>query len=328
LLIGSAACVSLGYVLLLAFLSGDPFYVLDSRSQVVDKAFARSGVDFGAWTYFKYLFFDIKHTGMLGPLALVGGVLLLANGRRDKRAAYFLFSLWGIGLITILSFGVVSINPLLFVAKINYYMAIFLAPLCLYGAIAVDRVPGTYKALLLTAVIGAGLVLSAFEQQAVRAYMANSVAADQYALEHPDTVFYGGRPAISLSQYWARVRAGNDPDAVGRILSIPEEEPRFFPPLGIGSASDVNLILDTETSNWNRNMGISTSSIPDCWHKVAVLEPTGFGAGEFVLSVLRDIAELGPDAIASRVNSATNRLYRPRPAYVYATPSDCLIELE
>ena len=327
-LVGSAAFISLGYILLLAILSGDPLFIVNSRAQAVDSALVSSGKDFSAWTYFKYLFVDIKHTGLLGPLALIGGFLLLRNRYCESQQSCFLFVLWGTGLVAILSFGVVSLDPLLFVPKQSNYMTIFAAPLCLFAAIAVDRLPGVSKSILLAAIIGSGFLLSAFEQQAVRVFVANSVAADQFAAKHPDKIFYGARPATSLSLYWGRVDGNNDPDAVGRILPIPDEEPRLFPPAGVSPADDINLVIDTETVGWSGIPGLSPPDIPDCWRQVAVLEPTGFGTGEMIVSALRQTADLGPGFIARKVKGATDQIYRPKPAFVYATPSDCSIQLK
>lgn len=327
-LVGSGAVVSLGYILLLAVLSGDPLFILNSRSDAVDASLAGTSRNFGAWAYFKFLFIDIKHTGLLGPLALIGAILLLRGKYGDSRQTNFLFILWGTGLIAILSFAVVSIDPLRFVPKQSNYMTIFAAPLCLYSAIVIDRLAGIWKTLLLTAILGIGFMLSAFQQQVVRVYVANSVAAEQFAAERPEQVFYGTRPATSLSLYWARVESDNDLGAAARIQAIPVAEPLVFPPAGADPASDIRLILDTETINWNRNPNLSLSAIPECWERVAELEPTGFGAGEAIVSSLRDIADLGPDFIANRFRSATNRIYRPKPAYVYRTPADCPIELK
>lgn len=326
-LIGSGASISLGYIMLLAVLSGDPLFILNSRTQAVDSsALAASSANLGAWAYFRYLFVDIRYTGLLGPLALAGGLVLFLNKYSADRRANFLFFLWGGGLLAILSFGVLSVEPLLFIPKQSNYMTIFAAPLCLFAAITFDRLRRIPRAALFAAVVGIGIVLSAFAQQDIRLFVANSVAADQYAAEHPDKVIYGTRPATYLSRYWARARNDNDPNSVGRITPIPDDRPLIFPPDHLNSDASVYLLLDTQTMRWSRAVDLSMTEITGCWRLVTTLEPTGFGSGRAVVTAIRSIASIGPEIVASKVNSATNSIYASKPAYIYEIPPGCTIE--
>lgn len=326
-LVGSAAGVSLGYVALLAFLSGDPLFILNSRTQAIGSSLSSSSWNFGALAYFRYLFVDVKYTGLLGPLALIGGILLIRNKYDNERQVNFLFVLWGAGLLAILSFGVISIDPLLFVPKQSNYMTIFAAPLCLFAAITIDQLQRVPGAVLLTALIGIGFLLSAFAQQDIRVFVSNSVAADQYAAEHPDKVIYGTRPATYLSRYWARARNDNDPNSVGRISPIPDDRPLTFPPDHLNSTASVYLLLDTQTMRWSRAVDLSITEIAGCWRLVTTLEPTGFGPGRAVVTAIRSIAGIGPEIVASKVNRVTNSIYASKPAYIYEIPPGCTIEL-
>ena len=326
LLAGAALVVSAGYWLLLFVVSGDPAYMLETRTTAFSRNLDTVTKDFSAWTYFWYLFADIKHTFLLGPLVVLGCYFAIRNPDYQQRAVSRMIILWGLGFLAILSFTIVSTEPLRFIQKQSNYMIIFTAPFCLLAAIGIHNLGRVPRVILLAIFLSGSVVLSALQQQAIRVFAANSVAAQEFAAATENDV-YSLRQATSLSYYWERLENGGEQVRTGAILQLPATEPRIFPPHGSAEGFDVFFILDEETMEWSGGFDPSASGIPECWKDEGTLAPGGFGLGKSVLRVIRQVAAWGPKPLSDKVLAVTDRYYEPRPATVYRIHSSCQIDL-
>jgi 4-amino-4-deoxy-L-arabinose transferase-like glycosyltransferase len=327
-LVASAASVAASYWILLATLSGDPWFVVNTRIIALDKSVFSLSKDFSPWTYFHYLFVDVKHTFLLGPLAALGLIFMLRSHQYRRVQADRWVALWAIGLLAILSFTVISLSPIRLIPKQSNYILIFVAPFSLLAAIAIAEFPRAIRYLLIIAVCSGGVVLSGLEQQAVRVFTANSVAAEKFAEEQQPIRTYSMRQAVSLSYLAARLKAGGRDVESGNVRSLPNIEPRTFPPLEIGPDESVFFVLDMETADWSGDLSISPQTVPGCWKEFAKLTPTAFGLGERLLWAIREASSIGPSIISEKITHATDVFYRPRPATVYRISGDCRIDLE
>lgn len=326
-LVASAAFVAASYWILMASLSGDPWFVVNTRTVALNKSVFLAQ-DNSPWTYFHYLFVDVKHTFLLGPLATLGLVFILRSRQRRREQTDQLVLLWAVGLLAILSFTVISLSPFQFIPKQSNYILIFVAPFSLLAAIAIAEFPRVIRYLLIIAVCTGGIALSGLEQQAARVFTANSMAAENFAEEHQPVRTYSMRQAVSLSYLSARFKAGGRAVETGNVRPLPIVEPRIFPPLEIGPDENVFFVLDMETADWSGDLSISPQTVPGCWEELETLTPTGFGLGERLLWAIREASSIGPSIISEKVINATDVFYRPRPATVYRVPGDCRIDLD
>ena len=283
--------------------------------------------------YYPYhLFLDIRHTWLMPFLAVAGlGLWWRAGRERIGDMGYIVF--WGLGLLLVLSFAVVSVSPFRLIYRTDQLHAHLCSPACVAGGVCPLRVKGKLLIIVLLLVISGSLVLGALEQQAIRVFTANSRAAFAFAAAHPDVLVFGTTNAENISTAVSGLH--------GRWPSRTNIKP--LAELGLEQSADMGVraekspaadpsayvVLDMETLDWGKgDFNIATRDVPQCWQRVGTLEPQGFGIGKAVLGALRAGAEMVlPERVAQKALSATDSLYRPRPAYVYAIPAGCVARL-
>jgi len=310
--------------------SGDALQMFRAMARGVDVAATWDELYTSPGYYFYYLFVDGRHTWIMPFLSVAGLWSWWRNGPRASDTGYVV--IWGLGLLLILSFAVISLSPFRFLYKQTNYMLIFAAPLALLAGYALAKIKGKPLVVVMFLLISGSLVLSALEQQAIRVFTANSRAALAFAATHSEVPIYGTRQAYSLSSVLSALHGQWPPrPSIENLTELAANDSRSVSP-NMSSSSDLAayVILDTETAGWGRGQPrIGPAEVPSCWKNIGILEPSGFGSGAFVLGVLRDVAAaLLPESLARQALRATDSLYRPRPAYVYAVPAGCSFRLK
>jgi hypothetical protein len=82
-------------------------------------------------------------------------------------------------------------------------------------------------------------------------------------------------------------------------------------------------VVDRETMTWGKHALRTAAQIPSCWEEMKTLEPQGFGVGEKVVRLLRNVAIRGPALVESALVPRLDALLRPKPCTVYRVPSGC-----
>lgn len=314
--------VALGaHLLLMQIIAGDPLHLIATVTGQVQRSFVggRQGEDSIGY-YFWYLFVNIKHSWLIGYLALIGILMLfwrrpLSSTRGSDIIAYSAW--WLIALLAFLTFFPVSLDPLRFAMKQSNYLNLFFAPMAILGAYVLSRVPGHWlRRGLLSLVLVGGAALGALEQADYRGFTANSRAAVEFARSHPDDWVLGSVNNASF----AGVNAILDQDTglSARFAALKESSQLIRQLLPQTTASPIGfVVVDRQTQNWGKG-AVPVRHPPSCWTPVQDLAPTGFGLS-------KQLAELGlsivdsvlPDALAQRINAPLRALIEPAIATVY-----------
>ena len=315
--IAGGIAMLLGHFLLMYWIAGDPLHLITIVTSAVDTNFiqGQQGED-GAWYYFRYLFFDIKHTALVPFLAVFGMVLWAWRRQAQQRMrsdGYIVY--WMCALIFVLSFTVVSVDPLRLIMKQSNYLNLFIAPIALFAGYFLWRIQLRYALFLLSIALPLGVGLSALEQQAYRVFTSNSQAAVQYAREHPHDYFLGSVNNANLASIHAILDQDPDLDLRFNYL-LRTDAPDYAEQLEGIEAPYVYVVLDRETQFWGAK-GFTIEQVPECWQSVTNLEPQGFGAGQWVVRLGLNLAHWLPDAVGARVQGALQPLAKPKLATVY-----------
>lgn len=273
------------------------------------------------WFYIKYLFVDIKHTLLLGPLAAIATLLWIWPGNKNKHRGTKIF-IWGVGLVAILSLFLVSLKPLLFITKQVNYMTVFLAPLALLSGYALSRLSNLWASLVAFIVISIGLLGTALEQLSIQSFVANSKAALVFAREHPDADVFAMTNAVRTANY--ELLFSTSPENVPRIYEI-----NRLSQLSPVQSDAVNkrtayVIFDRQTAGWGTQGPFSDEkNLPDCWLAVGSLQPQGMGIGVHIGRALTSLAPLVPASLGQALSSRLTGLLVPLPAVVYQVQPGC-----
>lgn len=273
--------------------------------------------------YLKYLFIDVKHTLLLGPLAAAGLVLWISRHQKQDYGLT-LTVIWGMGLVTIFSLFVVSLNPLLFITKQVNYMTVFLAPLALLAGYALSRLNYSLSFLAVSILVLLGVLGTALEQLNIHSFVANSKASLAFAREHEGSDVFGMTNAERTTNY-QRLFA-TSPEKVPKIHGIKLLATSFGPPRRRDGANEsvAYAIFDRETAHWGQHGPYSSQKdLPDCWVPVGQLQAQTTGLGATVVRRLSNVAALLPGNLAHNLSSRLDSMLNPLPALVYQVPSEC-----
>jgi 4-amino-4-deoxy-L-arabinose transferase-like glycosyltransferase len=273
--------------------------------------------------YLKYLFFDVKHTLFLGPLALLGALLWVWPRHRENNGLT-LTVIWGGGLLAMFSLFVVSLNPLLFITKQVNYMTVFLAPLALLAGYALSQLNYSLSVLTVSILVFLGVLGTALEQLNIQSFVANSKASLAFARAHEGSDVFGMTNAERIT-YYQRLFAAS-PEEVPKIhgldlLAAPPGAPkRRDRPEGTVAYA----IFDRQTADWGRHETYtSQKDLPDCWVPVGELQAQTTGLGAHVVHGLANAVALLPGSLAPKLSSRLDSMLKPLPALVYQVPSEC-----
>lgn len=269
--------------------------------------------------YFKYLLLDIRHTLLLFYLAL-GAVYLIFRGpgRREvfRRPEGFVL-LWAFGFLFVLS--------LLKLRQVNY-MLIFAAPLALLAGYFLAQMRPPTQRLLLGLVVGGGFVLSAFEQQAVHAFSANSRASVGFALEHPTAQVFAGTGATRADTYYRLLAAETGPRPAMRSLSSLNE---VLTGQAGGAPSQTEsqsfAVMDPQTIGWGHpeNSNWTQRLASPCLIRLEELVPAPLGEGRRVVDGFLALAGWLPEGLAGKLSTKLTSTLRPVPASVFRVSESC-----
>lgn len=307
-------------------ITGDPLYMYGViRAHTAKQVQFRGQIESSPWYYLRYLFADMRHTWLMTYLAVAGIMVWASKAYRtrvlDTDTGYVV--VWGISLFVVFSFVVISIDPLIFIAKQTNYMLIFVAPFCLLAGYFLASLPRGWMLLTLGGYLGGAVILAGLEQQAIRVFTANSRATVAFARDHADLPVYAMTNGYRAGRYAELLdrSAANEPS----IRSMSELFQGAGPPENVRIGPKGYAVIDLQTMDWGRQEPIrKISDIPPCWRRTSILEPApGSGIGYHISTWMLATAHLLPSPLSDRVIPALDALVRPKPAYVYLIPEGC-----
>jgi Dolichyl-phosphate-mannose-protein mannosyltransferase len=339
---GAALGVVIANMVLMFFIADDAFHVLNSIGAATTRIAGLGGsIASGPLYYVKYLFLDVRHTWLLGPLAAGGVVVwllrrgrgqstregaLAAQGSRaavvDPALAYVVA--WALGLFAIFTFFPVSLSPPRLIMKQTNYMLIFAAPLSLLAGYALAAIRAPVKfAVATAAVVGGSLVLGALEQQAIRNFTANTRATLEFVGKQTDADVYVMSQAIRGAIYYSFF--SGHPEDRARARYVGDLVDKSAAPMQTVStqARPVVAIVDHETLGWSDERLRTAADVPSCWVKVGRLDPRGTGIGHSVVQLIHWFGEKAPGPLGRAMTAVTSPLREPRRAEVFSVPAAC-----
>ena len=276
--------------------------------------------------YFLYLLIDIKHTFLLFYLALGGVFLALRENKFSqvmKRSEGFIF-LWAFGFIVLLS--------MLSLKQVNY-MLIFVAPLILFSAYFISSLNRKFQVALIGLVIVGGVVLAAFEQQAVQSFTANSRASVAFAELHPDAVVFAGTGAVRAEIYQKALgqlhvqrpsmMSLSDLDA----LLESKVSPTNPPSKEVTNVKQAFAIMDPQTADWGapEDSRWSKRQSSPCLVRGAELVPAAMGYGRYIVDALVATFAALPEPLATKISTKLTNTLRPQSATVFQIGAPCFV---
>lgn len=305
------------HLALMYFIAGDPFHAFkviigQVSGDIIQRGYGEDAVGY----YFKYLFFDIKHTWLVGIIAAFALLLIplrrIREGRTEPGLTYVAF--WLLSLLAVLSFPPISLDPLRFVMKQSNYLTLFLAPMALLAGYQLARAPRWVGVILVTLVLGGGFLLGALEQQAYQVFTSNGKAAVSFAKRHPGAPIAGSTNNGNIANVYA-ILEGN-PGLAQQFRYLNEILPSHSERDNIKAPIAGYAILDQETMAWGANAIELAQPLP-CWQLVQELTPEGFGASRMLLENGMYVVAALPEFLRARLLPPLERLARPRPAHIY-----------
>lgn len=320
-LLGALALVAANCVLMWV-IYGDPLYIYAISAKSLGKLAPVS--DTSPSFYLTLLLANLKHTGVLFYLALAGAVLMFRRRTLSQVAAGaegFVIA-WVVGFIVILS--------LLMLRQVNYIL-IFAAPMALLAGFFLVTLTSTAKRTIMVVVVLAGIVLSAFQQQAVQSFTANSKASVTWAENHPDAVVFGTTGAIRADLY-ARAVGTRSPlrmpllplSSFDRVLG---ERLTDVDLLAFSRAKRAYVVMDPQTAGWGdrTDFGWDKWRSSSCLVDAAPLPPGPLGFGRHVVDGLLAIISSLPNKISAPAGAKLRGLLQPQAATVFQVVSPCFV---
>lgn len=298
----------LAHFALMEFVAGDPLHAIKTvLGQMKRGVPDPSAYNDDPWYYFKYLFFDIKHTWLSPLIALLvilafRGSQALTRGKDGLEYAIF----WLGSLLLVLSFFPVSLSPIRFAMKQSNYITLFLAPIAVIAGAVLSVIPRKAAWLLAMLTVSGGFLLSGLEQQDYRLFTANSRGLLAFSEAHPNQDIYGsvnnGRIAC-----FQEILNGRDCAAtrIHSLLEIPADVSK-------ADKTEVFAVIDAQNMGWGLHEKKNLQA-PTCWHEVDTVTPASIGNSHFVLDLLIAVARFMPTVLADKLQS----MQSPLPARIY-----------
>lgn len=308
-------------------LADDPLYIFKVIARTVERNYIdnpASYVNTSPRYYFSLMLTDLRDAWIM-PYAALGALTIAAVQlvrKRKLNAPLSYILVWAAGLVAVFSFAVISVRPVMFIAKQANYMMIFTAPLCLLAGYGAMRLRGAALTAVMIVYISGGIVLAALEEQSVRVFTANSKAALAFARAYNDAPVYGMVNAARIAAMVAKME-GKPVALVHEIRDLvpANANARGRDANATGTPAFVYAIVDPQTSVMGRNGVTTPADVPLCWGKPRRLERAGLGSiGEAVLAL-----RIQPDDLPKFLNVWLNRyiahpLRPPQSAYVFTVP--------
>lgn len=315
---------------LMFIVADNPMHVFTVMRTAVKKI-GGLAVESSPWFYIRYLFFDIKHTFLIGFLFAAGTILFGFGFARHKDAVYRtqFIVLWAFLMLGMFSLAVVSFSPIKLVMKQTNYMLIFLGPMVLIAGWFLASLPRRIFIPLSVFVACGSVVLAALEQQAITVFTANSKAAYAFVRDHPGSYLIGTTNNQRAVNFYSMFE--NRWELRDRVFSFNEMASL------IGSTSENTLknrvtgdnvfaVLDLQNVNWGERPGAirRLSDVPKCWLYMEKLTPAALGNGRWISQGLVAAVALLPESQHQRFLSILQPVSMPNPAYLFRVEDSCL----
>lgn len=300
---------------------GDPFYSINASRIGLSRTHMQSDLLWGSRSplfYFQQMFLDGRDMWITPHLAL-GGLLFISHdqwrrGKVNFGSSYVTF--WALVLISIFSFFVYSLDPLLFIPKQTNYALIFFAPIALLGGYALSRLKGLVLIISVGIFLGGVLVLSALQGLGDELNYSALKKAETFARGHPEALVFVPQHVINAA-YLANLATGNPSPPENfvplRDLPIPRPTSQPFVERVRYAIADP---LAPEMSKPAQGKKITQTLSSASWQKIVELRPESNGIGRPVVTLLERLRPHLPLAI-DRHLSFTDRLISPRAVEIF-----------
>jgi len=307
---------------LMTWIAGHPLHLIQTVLGQVKTSFVdgMQGED-SAGYYLRYLFVDLRHTGLVSLIAVLGLWWVprkMAQLGRPLYAWVYVLA-WVLGLLVILSVLPVSVSPLRFVMKQSNYITLFLGGMAVLAGVALASFPRHFAIGVTVLAVALGIWLSFLQQADYRAFTAGSKALGNWVASRPGVLVIGSTNNASLGNFQAKLQNPDGPR--GRVWSFRgmAERPDAVD-AALSSASTVYVAFDVQTRNWATGGHAITEAL-SCWGAPAEqLVPVDFGAGNRVTAVSASVAgtfgRLGIPGMVG-LERALGKLARPVPIDLY-----------
>ena len=310
------ATMMLTHGALMWVIAGDPMHLVRVVLSAMKHNFidAKMGED-SANYYLKYLFFDLRHMGLLALMA-IGSAVYSTRIKKTSDQLFFGYVYtvyWLLGLIVVLSIFPVSLSPLRLPMKQSNYITLFLAPVAVLSGFFLSMLPRRTGQLTLIAGALVGIMLGFLQQADYRAFTANSKALAGFAASHPRDLIIGSTNNSSLGNLWTEL---NYPaKATAGLISFRDlKEHEVISYKKVFSAERVYTVIDPQTLFWFSGPHPVTQSLP-CWSSPFPLIPIELGLGNKLAQVALSLMEGIPMAA-----SILAPLAYPKPSTIYLVP--------
>lgn len=314
-IIGGGGVMLIAHLGLMQIIAGDVLHAVKTVIGQMQRNFidARQGED-SPFFYLKYLFFDVRHSWLMGLLAAIAiGTGVATRERIPNRPAFLYVVWWFVGLLLVLSFFPVSLNPLRFAMKQSNYLTIFFPSMALLGGVYLSNLTfrKTASGIVLIAATG-GVVLAVLNHHSIRTFTANSRAAVEFAKQNPSAILFATKNNVNVAHAYALLAGDNQLVTRYKILSrVDNSVMRKF---NISIRGNVYIVLDYATLGWG--MGdVKLSEIPSCWRLVAHLNPAAVNpVSEKISAGIRSMFVYFFSTMAASINTV---ITIPKRAEVY-----------
>ena len=308
--------------LLMTWIAGHPLHLITTVLGQVKTNFVdgMQGEDAAAY-YLSYLFFDLRHVGLVAVIAVLGVWWTVRNAPRrpDFRLAWVYVLLWALGLLMVLSVLPVSLSPLRFVMKQSNYITLFLGALAVLAGMGLACMPRRLANGLAVVAAVLGIWLGFLQQADYRAFTAGSKAIGNWVATRPDVLVIGSTNNATMGGLYA---SQVNPDGRrGRIVSFRElaQEPEKISSAA-RAATAVYAAFDVQTKAWFAGGQIVKAPLR-CWGPaVEQLVPADLGIGNQVAATTAEaavaLARLGMPGMAGLGRMLT-ALSSPTPVALY-----------
>ncbi|MDO9598610.1 MAG: glycosyltransferase family 39 protein [Azoarcus sp.] len=304
---------------LMQIISGDPLHLFKTVFGQISRSFIAEGTgEDSPLYYFKYLLFDIRHTALIGPLALIGILTIAARWhtlsiqtKLDLRGLLF----WLLSLMAILSLFPVSLSPLRFAMKQSNYLTLFLAPLCILSAIFLAHLKPRTSWPLLALIAATAVPLAVLQQHSYRVFVSNSKAALSFAKKNPNDLIFASRNNVNIALFDSRVSGNQETSSRFNHLTTAEPENLTRP----DNKGRLIVVEDRETLGWNK-IDHLLQPIPPCWTLLEVLTPEGLPSSMIASRTAMEFATKLPASLSERITSQLARVSHPQPARLWQVP--------
>lgn len=307
----------LGHLLLMQIISGDPLHAFRTVFGQISRSFIgeNDGQD-GAFYYLYYMLLDIRHTALIGPLALAGIVVGLRSRKQSTEASPFGQTIfWLLALLAVLSLFPVSLSPFRLAMKQSNYLGLFLAPMAILAGLALAQTGARLRGIVVATMIVLSIPLSMLEQQSYRTFVANSRGVVEFAKAHPLDVIVGTANTYNLATIEAFSR--NDPAFLARFMHLTKKSDTM-PPVPPGGRL---IVIEDRETLYHNSENHPIAPVPACWTKLGEIVPEGLGfSSRFAAWAGRAAMDL--PVIGRQLQAKLYAISRPQPAVIWQAPAD------